>query len=122
MFFHPSTEFSVVTKVGAALFVGVTALTLWQATTMYVNDSGVVAGAVTSNASVEQNPFNSLNAQLEAKEATLRSQEIDLLTAQHERDKRIMTILFTVAGGLFVLILINFYLDFHRHQRHAWSN
>ncbi len=104
------------------MFVLVTAAVLWQSTTIYLNDTGVVAGAsVESNASVEANQYNTWNAQLQAKEAELRNQEIELLTTQHERDRKIMIYLYAIAGSLLALILVNFYLDFRRYHHRAWT-
>lgn len=109
-------QFSVITKVVTFLFIFTMLGAVWKSTSIYLDDSGVVAGEVTSNASVEQNEINTLNAQLQKKEAELRQQEIDLLTIQRDRDERTMVTIFTLASALFALILINFYLDYRRYH------
>lgn len=108
-------QFSNITKFLVVILMVTTFGVVWQSITVALSPHGTVAGVVTSNASVEPNPYNTLNQQLENKAAVLRQQEIDLLTTQHQRDRRIMSYLFTIAGALLILIVINFYLDYRRN-------
>lgn len=108
-------QFSNFTKFLVVILMATTLGVVWQSIAVVFNPHGTVAGVVTSNANVEPNQYNTLNQQLEARSADLRQQEIELLTTQHQRDRRIMNYLFTIAGALLVLIVINFYLDYRRN-------
>lgn len=107
-------EFSKFTKLLVAVLMAATMGVVWQSVTVALGPHGTVAGVVTSNANMPPNQYNTLNQQLETKQAALRQQEIELLTTQHQRDRRIISYLFTVAGALLILIAINFYLDYRR--------
>ncbi|MEA3449476.1 MAG: hypothetical protein U9Q85_00620 [Patescibacteria group bacterium] len=77
--------------------------------------------AIGMSTSVPENPMNKLALQLKAREAELDEREQNLLKHEVELSKnREQILLYGIAGGiavLFLLILLNFYLDAKRRRR-----
>ena len=77
--------------------------------------------AIGMNVGVPENPFNKLALQLDEKEARLNEQEkrlderTDVLGIGNNIGLWLMVIAFGI-GALFVLILLNFYLDIKRRR------
>jgi hypothetical protein len=102
---------SKITIVCAALFIGVGLITLLV---LLHYRPGSVAGVTVQNyAAVPANPYNQAAEQLSRKEAELSAREA-AVNAAAARQSRLTGYLYVVLGALFVLILINFYLDFKR--------
>lgn len=77
--------------------------------------------AVGMSVGVAENPFNKLALQLKEKESALAEKEKEINKKEQELDQQKFfdndKLLLFIAGGiiaLFVLIMINFYLDFKR--------
>ena len=78
-------------------------------------------GTLESRASVSPNPINSLSDKLQQKETALTQKEVEL---QHKEsslaeiiatnEARVLAYLLSVSGALFLLILLNFFLDYKR--------
>jgi hypothetical protein len=80
--------------------------------------------AVGMSVSVPENPFNKLAVQLKEKEADLAQKEQDLNAreqALNNHNNPLMIVLVIGIGVLFVLILLNYYLDYRRRRQERLS-
>jgi len=73
---------------------------------------------------VQENPHNKLAAQLAEKENRLAEKEHDLTVKEENLARQatmgnplILTVIFLGIAALFILILLNYYLDFRRRQK-----
>ncbi len=74
------------------------------------------AGAVTNvSMSVEENPYNKVAAQLQQKEKDISERESLLNKYEKELQRSNMTLALFVLI-LFLLIMLNYYLDYHRKK------
>lgn len=107
--------------------LGITALFLYYAQLNPLRIGQFVGAkmgqAVGMTTSVPENPFNKLAAQLEekqdsldAREAALDAREADLATGSSTQQKLLLFVAIGIVV-LFVLILLNFYYDWHRQKR-----
>ena len=78
------------------------------------------SSAIGMKTSVPENPVNKLALELKTREADLDAREQDILSREVEIYKtQEQYLLYGIAGGilvLFVLILLNFYLDIRRRK------
>lgn len=76
---------------------------------------GGAEAATNISMSVEENPYNKVAAQLQQKEKNINEREALLNKYEKELQRGNMTLaLFVLA--LFLLIMLNFYLDYHRRR------
>ena len=80
------------------------------------------SAAVGITVGVAENPYNRLAQQLEAKEDELAAREQRLSGADRGPtegffDERMAVISFCISIALFVLLILNFYFDWHRERR-----
>ncbi len=82
-----------------------------------------MAGAVTVSASVPENPYSSAAQQIVNKQKELDEKEKLLATKEQqlnqdrEKETRRMIYLYIIAGSIFFLLLMNYYLDYRRSKR-----
>jgi len=82
-----------------------------------------ISSAIGFNVSVPENPVNKIAAQLKEKENRLEVQENNLLKrekevaeAKVEQQKKIILFMSIGIGILFILVTLNYYLDFRRRK------
>jgi hypothetical protein len=80
-----------------------------------VSFPGAARAATSISMSVEENPYNKVAAQLQQKEKRISERE-DLLNRYEKELQRGNMALALFVLLLFLLIMLNFYLDYHRKK------